>query len=127
MEVSLRPAKPPRKHEVSAGPEFRCASGSARNLGHDAIRVGKDYSPGIPDEDVLRIAEEEKRGLITDDRDFGELVFRYRQPHTGIIYLRLGAYVSLETAQQRLEHVIARYADHMDRFLVVSLDRVRVR
>lgn len=27
--------------------------------------------------------------MITDDRDFGELVFRHRQVHAGVIYFRL--------------------------------------
>lgn len=90
------------------------------SLGHDVIRVGKDHPPGLPDIEVLRIAQEE-------DRDFGELVFRHRQPHTGVIYLRLGVNVSLETAAARLEYVMDHYAGQLDQFLVVSPDRVRIR
>lgn len=98
-----------------------------QSLGHDAIRVGRDHPPGLPDVEVLRLAQAEERVLITDDRDFGELVFRHRQAHTGVIYLRLGAYVPLPTVIERLDHVLLDYAEQLDQFLVVTPDRVRVR
>ena len=60
--------------------------------GHNARRIGRDYPHGLPDTEVLAIAHREGRILITDDRDFGELVFRHRQPHMGVIYLRLASY-----------------------------------
>ncbi len=46
-----------------------------RDLGHDATRIGSDYPSGLSDEEVLAIAREEGRILITDDRDFGELIY----------------------------------------------------
>jgi|SRR5271163_1642972 len=55
--------------------------------GHDTIFVG-DAMPGSTDEAVLAWAEREKRILITDDKDFGELVFRLDRPSTGVILLR---------------------------------------
>ncbi len=58
-------------------------------IGHDAMRVGRDYPGDLPDREVLAIANRERRILITDDRDFGELIFRLRHPHAGVIYLRL--------------------------------------
>jgi predicted nuclease of predicted toxin-antitoxin system len=94
--------------------------------GHTARRIGREYPAGLPDEQVLAIAEREGCILITDDRDFGELVFRHRQPHTGIIYLRLASY-SLDLIKARLEHVLTHYADRLDRFLVVTPGDVRER
>jgi predicted nuclease of predicted toxin-antitoxin system len=64
-------------------------------LGHAATRIGADYAGGIPDVQVLAIASDEGRILITDDRDFGELVIRSGLPHAGVIYLRLGSYAEL--------------------------------
>ena len=55
--------------------------------GHDAVFVG-DAMPGSADEVVLARAESENRILITDDKDFGELVFRLDRPSTGVILLR---------------------------------------
>ena len=98
-----------------------------RALGHDAVRIGKDHPPGLPDATVLALAVAERRILITDDRDFGELVFRHRQPHTGVIYFRLGEYAEFPLKQARLDHVLSQYADQLDRFLVVSRTTVRVR
>jgi predicted nuclease of predicted toxin-antitoxin system len=94
--------------------------------GHNALRIGRDYPHGLPDEQVLAIAHREGRILITDDRDFGELVFRHRQPHTGVIYLRLASY-SLALTTARLEHVLTNHAEHLDRFLVVTPGDVRER
>lgn len=53
-------------------------AGHLKTLGHDATTVARDYSPSLEDSDVLAIARREDRILITNDRDFGELVFRHR-------------------------------------------------
>ena len=76
---------------------------------------------------MLEIASAEGRILITDDRDFGELVFRLRRPTAGVIYLRLGEYADLPTKIERLSYVLANFADRLDQFLVVTPSRVRVR
>jgi predicted nuclease of predicted toxin-antitoxin system len=98
-----------------------------RSLGHDAVRIGKDYPPGLLDTTVLSLAVAEQRILITDDRDFGELVVTKRQPHTGVIYFRLGEYAELSLKIARLDHVLSHYADQLDQFLVVTRTTVRVR
>jgi predicted nuclease of predicted toxin-antitoxin system len=95
--------------------------------GHDAKRVGADFPSGIPDHEVFAIAGQEQRILITDDRDFGELVFRLGHPHTGVIYLRLGEDASLADKWDRLSFAIVNYQDQPDQFLVVTPKRVRVR
>ena len=62
--------------------------GQLRDLGHDVISIS-ERSPGMSDEEVLRLAQTEQRVVITFDGDFGELVFRRRQPASaGILYLR---------------------------------------
>jgi len=55
---------------------------------HDVISVF-DEIRGEDDEEVIRIANEENRILITNDKDFGELVFRKKNQHKGVILLRL--------------------------------------
>jgi predicted nuclease of predicted toxin-antitoxin system len=76
---------------------------------------------------VLALAHREGRILITDDRDFGELVFRLRQPHAGVVSLRLGEYADLATKIDRLDYVLTHHADQLDRFLVVTGTSVRAR
>ena len=56
--------------------------------GHDVVSVA-ELAPGIPDEEVLRIARQENRIIVTFDRDYGELIFRRRlRAPAGILYLR---------------------------------------
>lgn len=59
-----------------------------RSLGHDTRSV-YDENPGLADDEVLRWAEREERVLITNDKDFGELVFRDERSHAGVILLRI--------------------------------------
>lgn len=54
------------------------------SLGHD-VRAASEVAPGASDEDLLALAYNEQRVLITDDKDFGELVYRRRLPHLCII------------------------------------------
>jgi predicted nuclease of predicted toxin-antitoxin system len=97
-----------------------------RKLGHDVTRIAADYPAGLLDPKILSLARAEGRILITDDRDFGELVFRLKLPHAGVIFLRLGTYASLSLKIERLSSVLTHYADQLDEFLVVTRTRVRV-
>jgi predicted nuclease of predicted toxin-antitoxin system len=48
-----------------------------------------DYDCGIDDEDLLTIANEDQRVLITNDKDFGELIFFHKKHSAGIILIRV--------------------------------------
>lgn len=45
-----------------------------REAGHDVLSIA-EVAPGATDQQVLERALNEKRVLITEDRDFGELVY----------------------------------------------------
>ena len=45
-----------------------------RSAGHDVVAIA-EVSPRIRDEDVLRLARDAGRVLLTEDTDFGELVY----------------------------------------------------
>ncbi len=46
-----------------------------RQDGHDVLYVA-EMEPGIPDDVVLQRANEHQALLVTEDKDFGELVYR---------------------------------------------------
>lgn len=96
-----------------------------RTLGFDATTVAGDYRPGLRDDEVLALAHSEGRILITDDRHFGDLVVRHGHLHVGVILLRLDT-TTLPVRLARIDYVLEHYADRLDRFLVVTRDRVRV-
>jgi predicted nuclease of predicted toxin-antitoxin system len=59
-----------------------------RDLGHNVVYVA-ELAPGIDDDTVLRQSHERDAILLTSDKDFGDLVFRRRLLHSGIVLLRL--------------------------------------
>ena len=48
--------------------------------GHDVLSAA-ERDPRATDEALLALAYEEQRVLVTEDKDFGELVFVRRLPH----------------------------------------------
>ena len=68
----------------------------------------------------------DQRIPITFDRDFGELVFSQRQPHAGVLDVRLGP-IDLPTEIARLDSVLTHHADRLDHFLTITRRSVRVR
>jgi predicted nuclease of predicted toxin-antitoxin system len=54
--------------------------------GHDTEWAGDwDKDPG--DEEILRLAHEQARVLVTLDKDFGELAVAFGRPHSGLVRL----------------------------------------
>lgn len=105
--------------------EYRLAA-FLRQFGHDVTAIAHDYPGALDDWDVLILAHDEGHILITNDRDFGELIIRDRLPDVGVIFFRLHNR-DLSRKIAWLERVLSAYADQMDQFLVISERGVRVR
>src|SRR5947209_2070261 len=60
--------------------EFRVAT-ALRAWGHDVTAIAYDYPHALEDLEVLSLARTERRILLTNDRDFGELIFRQQLPN----------------------------------------------
>jgi predicted nuclease of predicted toxin-antitoxin system len=84
-----------------------------KQLGHDATQIHRTYPQSIPDPEILSIAQQEQRILVTDDRDFGELIFRLQLAHCGVIFLRLGTYAPLTLKIERLSYVLTHYGTQL--------------
>lgn len=59
-----------------------------RAAGHEVYDI-TEVTPGIKDKHVLDLAFARGEVLLTDDKDFGELVFLHNQPHRGVVLMRL--------------------------------------
>jgi predicted nuclease of predicted toxin-antitoxin system len=97
-----------------------------RSEGHDVLAVA-EAMPRASDSDVLTRAVQEGRILITNDKDFGDLVFRSGRCHFGVLLLRLRD----ESPANRVRVVQAVLDQHADRlaetFTVATESGVRIR
>jgi predicted nuclease of predicted toxin-antitoxin system len=107
-----------------------CASSRAlrtllTDLGHDVLSA-LDRDPRASDEALLALAMQEERVLVTEDKDFGELVFVRRLPHPCIIrFVDMGVEEKVVAMRELLE----RHADAIraGALIVVTWGRVRIR
>ena len=92
----------------------------------DVISVWESYI-GFCDNELLKIAVDEKAVILTYDTDFGELVFRFGLKSHGIILLRLNG-LSLPDRVEKTISVIKEHKDEIENaFTVISENSVRIR
>ena len=92
----------------------------------DILFVG-DLFPESLDSYILEFAEKEKRILITNDKDFGELIFRLGKPTIGVIFLRLKKDTP-ENKQKHVLNVITNFYNKLENsFIIVTEDKIRIR
>jgi predicted nuclease of predicted toxin-antitoxin system len=96
-----------------------------KGLGYEVFSVYEE-ARGTDDDSILRKAFDENWILITSDKDFGEKVYRERQPHRGIILLRLEDERSVNKVKI-LQSLLESYSDQVaGNFVVATEKRVRV-
>jgi len=80
---------------------------------------------GLVDSEILEKAYSENWVLVTNDRDFGEKVFREHLPHRGVMFLRL-VNERADAKIDAIRRLLEKYADQIaDRFVVVTESQVR--
>jgi predicted nuclease of predicted toxin-antitoxin system len=90
------------------------------------IKWVADYNCELRDTDLLRLANREKRILVTNDKDFGELVFRQRWVSAGIILFRVRGQNTedkLVLIKKLLHGYQSKLAKH---FTVVTMNKIRI-
>lgn len=97
-----------------------------RQEGH-AVAYVAEMSPGISDEQVLSEANRRGAALVTSDKDFGELVYRQRLIHTGVLLLRLAGIGQEAKAALCAEAVREHGTELVGNFSVLSPGGLRIR
>lgn len=109
-------------NENFPGPVIR----ELRQRGHDVASI-KESMRGAADPEVLARAQAEERLVVTFDKDFGELAYRYGLPaSSGVILFRLSG-SSPEIDNARALSALESRIEWTGSFSVVSDDRIRVR
>jgi predicted nuclease of predicted toxin-antitoxin system len=97
-----------------------------RQDGHEVLYVA-EMEPGITDEIVLQRANERDALLITEDKDFGELVYRLRLVNQGVVLLRIMGLAS-STKASLVSQALAEHGAEMSKaFMVISPGVLRIR
>ena len=97
-----------------------------RAAGHDVLAVVESM-PAAKDGDILDRAVDEGRIVITNDKDFGDLVFRSQRSHDGVILLRLKQDLAA-TRVRAINNLLQQHADRLaGSFTVASENNVRIR
>jgi len=95
-----------------------------REQGYEVISI-YESARGATDDFVIHKAFAEGWILVTNDKDFGEKIYRERHPHHGVILLRLA---DERTANKIavLNRLLQRYAGQLpEQFVVVTETQVR--
>lgn len=104
-----------------------------RQIADALIRAGHDVDrsvvlhPGETDASVLARAEADQRIVITQDRDFGELVFRRGQHCRGVLFLRLAGLGNDEKSALVVTVVAHHETQLIGNFAVLERDSLRIR
>jgi len=107
--------------ESCAGPVIR----ALLEAGHDVVAIA-EVAKGATDEQVLERALNEKRVLITEDRDFGELVYARGRSSAGVILVRFHSRARRSKPATVVEAVARLGSRLRDAFTVVEPGRVRI-
>jgi len=96
-----------------------------RVAGHSVLAV-VEASPRADDEDVLELACREERVLLTEDKDFGRLVYADQQATGGVVLVRYPAAARTRLPGDVVQLVNTRSNDLLGRFVVIQPGRIRL-
>jgi len=87
-----------------------------------------ELAPAATDAEVMALALRDGRLLLTEDKDFGDLVFRHGSRVPGIVLLRLDP-AQHALKQRRLDAAIVRFGEAglFGRYTIVEEARFRLR
>lgn len=93
---------------------------------HDVLAISGVHC-GAEDQYVMELARREERILLTEDKDFGRLVYFAEAPKVGVILLRFPATARGELCNAVVKLVRQHKGKLKGSFVVVEPGRIRIR
>lgn len=94
-----------------------------RQEGFDVADIKEMGWQGRKDIEILVEAHKQQRVVVTQDDDFGKLVFSVKIPFTGIIYLRPGHFFPERTIKAFKTVFLQEVLDYIPPFILVVDDK----
>jgi len=91
--------------------------------GHDVLSV-LAIDPKASDERIMNQALQDDRVLVTEDKDFGELIFVRKLPHGPMVRL---VELTVDEQVNGVAELLERHADELTGPVVVTVTRGRIR
>ena len=91
--------------------------------GHDVLSV-VDVDTRASDERIMELARQEDRVLITEDKDFGELVFVRDRPHGPLVRV---VELSVVEQVQAVDELLEQHYHELTGQVIVTIARGRIR
>ena len=96
-----------------------------RAAGHDVLCVS-EITPRAEDSEVIKLAVDEKRILLTEDKDFGQWVYSHGQKTLGVIFLRFPTSARRQISRDVVNLVKQQGEKLAGCFITVQPGRIRI-
>ncbi len=96
-----------------------------RAEGHDVLLVG-EQNRGAEDTNVIDLALRDERILLTEDKDFGQLVYAHGQRTLGVIFFRYPTSARQQIANDLVRLVRQQGEKLIGAFVTVQIGRIRI-
>ncbi len=93
--------------------------------GNDVLEV-REEKPGAGDEWLMGLAVSENRVLLTEDKDFGRLIYAHGHKAIGVIFLRYPVSERHRIAQDLVELVKQKNKKLVGCFVTITPQRIRI-
>lgn len=96
-----------------------------RKAQHDVLAIC-EYKPGSSDKEIMELASLQERIILTFDRDYGELIYKYKENlPLGIIYLKFIPRYASQPGEYVLQLLENENIELINKFTVCELMRIR--
>jgi predicted nuclease of predicted toxin-antitoxin system len=91
------------------------------------VQAVRDFAPATTDKVILETADKANVLLLTEDKDFGEMVYRQNASHHGVVLIRLAGLSRALRAALVSEAIKLHAAEFLGAFTVVAPGGIRIR
>ena len=97
-----------------------------RSKQYEVLSVAESYTQ-ITDSEVATLAQKHRGLLITEDKDFGELVYAYGISNLSIVFLRYDQPEHSQIENELLEIIEKYHNQETPHFITISKNKIRIR
>lgn len=97
-----------------------------RSRQYEVLSIAETY-PQITDTEVAALAQQHKGILITEDKDFGELVYAYGIANLSIVFLRYDQPEHSQIENELLTIIETYLHEETPYFITISKSKIRIR